>query len=77
MAKDHTAAIVISSLLFGVFLIVWVLTLYFCKCRKPKTQELQPNTTRKSYNPGEEEREAMIRRSLREKQKNESKSVDV
>jgi hypothetical protein len=77
MAGDHTAAIVLSSILFGVFLVVWVLAVYFCKCRKPKTQELHPNITRRSYSPGTEEREAMIRRSLREKTKRESKSVDV
>lgn len=77
MANEHTAAVVISSLLFAGFFILWILVIYFCKCRDSKesdkiTEEL-PN--RKAYSPEPEEREAMIRRSLREKKKNEADSM--
>jgi len=79
MAENHTTEIVVSSLLFAVFFICYILVLYFCKCRKQTVDDesdLEESLAkRKAYSPEPEEREAMIRRSLREKNKKREDSI--
>ena len=70
---DTTGAIVLSSVLFGVFVIVWILSLVFCKCRESSDEK--PSYIDRRFTP---EEERMIRQnSERRAQQYKDGAVDI
>lgn len=65
MAVDKTTAIVVSAILFGAFVLIWILTLIFCKCREPSSESTSRSDRR--FTP---EEERMIRQNSERRAKN-------
>ena len=49
---DSATAIVVSAILFGGFVLIWILSLVFCKCRG--SSEEKPSYIDRRFTPEEE-----------------------